>query len=367
MDGSDNRAGPLQNLISHADVEETSPQDRDGDSGTLADQRRKLLLDEICVVLLSADLEVTPANLAAAHAIASGSNPSLAQQFRRKLTDGTPVTQQWLDSVLPAGSDSENARDKVDKLINKLESTMTGFTATTETARRRTEHNRKRVEQQTKETTNQLGETAMFELSRAMLDTLQDIQSSIEESQSDTAELRENLEQARKEADTDPLTELPNRRAFERAFKKMQAEAQSAESELYVAMCDVDHFKRVNDDFGHQTGDNLLRAISATLREHIAPVGFVARYGGEEFVLLISEVCRETALQHINAGRSALAARKFIARRRGKSIGQISFSAGVADAMEADDRPSALARADAALYRAKSEGRNRVIAAWETN
>lgn len=333
-----------------------------------ANDDRGKMLESIAAFLVTNNLAVTQSNLLAAHAVVSESDPVFARRVTERQTLGHPITPEWLENAhSDQGSSSDRASDKINRLIDELETIMASFAQTAEIARLRTKQSRAEVAKHSSsyDTAPTPDQGLMLEVSQAMLRTLQTIQLNIEESQVGTAQLLNNLEQARREADTDPLTDLPNRRTFERTYMRMQNEAKAEGSNLFVAMCDVDHFKRINDDFGHQTGDNLLRAIAATLCEHISPVGFVARYGGEEFVLLLNSVDRHAVVKHIDAAREALAARKFVARRQGRSIGQVSFSAGIAEFTPVVDGAEALASADAMLYRAKDEGRNRVVAAWD--
>jgi diguanylate cyclase len=186
-------------------------------------------------------------------------------------------------------------------------------------------------------------------------------------SQAETDRLRADLEQARREADIDCLTGLPNRRAFEREYLRAVENARADGSPLHVAICDIDRFKSVNDRFGHEAGDGLLRAVASMLGECATDGCFVARHGGEEFVLLLRGPSREDSVARVDAVRAALAARRFISRRNRLPIGTISFSAGMADVLAEADSRSALARADAALYRAKESGRNRVVCAWDSS
>ena len=205
----------------------------------------------------------------------------------------------------------------------------------------------------------------IVDLARAMLDTLGQLERNMRRSETETAQLRADLEQARHEADFDCLTGLPNRRAFEREYGAAVAQAQTSGTALHVAICDIDRFKRVNDRFGHETGDGLLRAIAAMLGECAADGCFVARHGGEEFVLLLRDLTRAQSAAKLDQVRLALNERKFISRQTRQPIGSMSFSAGIADVLAEATPRDALAKADSALYRAKSAGRNRVLCAWD--
>ncbi|PCG13753.1 MAG: GGDEF domain-containing protein [Sphingomonas sp.] len=172
----------------------------------------------------------------------------------------------------------------------------------------------------------------------------------------ETEELRAALDEARGSARTDPLTELPNRRAFDETFAGLDRERPVA-----VAICDIDHFKNINDNFGHAVGDRVIRAVAHTLASECGCL--VARYGGEEFALLFDRIGLDEAAERIESARQAITARRLRVRETGELIGTVSFSAGVAEGCPGEGRAALMLRADAALYRAKDQGRARTITA----
>ncbi len=194
-------------------------------------------------------------------------------------------------------------------------------------------------------------------LAGAMIERVHSAERRLAAAERETDELRQALDEARGSARQDPLTELANRRAFDEAVAALAPDTRVA-----IAICDIDHFKRVNDDFGHAIGDRVLRAIGQTLAAE-SEGAFVARYGGEEFVLLLRDMDMDAALAVIDRARSAVAARRFRARETDAPIGTVTISAGIAMGLAADLREGLYARADAALYRAKAAGRNRVLRA----
>lgn len=170
-------------------------------------------------------------------------------------------------------------------------------------------------------------------------------------------DLRTALDEARGSARQDPLTGLPNRRAFDEAFAAFPSGAP-----VTIALCDVDHFKRVNDDFGHTVGDRVLKAIGQTLAE-ACDCHLVARYGGEEFALLFDSGDCAAVVDILSNGLRAVAARRFRTRDTNELVGSVTVSAGLASGLGGASKESLIVRADAALYRAKAEGRDRVVCA----
>lgn len=162
------------------------------------------------------------------------------------------------------------------------------------------------------------------------------------------------MAQLRDQAHTDPLTRLANRGWFEENFERELAKAERLNRPLALVMFDVDHFKAVNDRFGHQTGDRVLIALSARASQTLRNYDLLGRWGGEEFVALLPE----TDLAHATGIAERL--REEIAALDLPGIGQVSCSFGVAERRDGEDPDGLLNRADAALYQAKDAGRNQV-------
>ncbi len=171
---------------------------------------------------------------------------------------------------------------------------------------------------------------------------------------------REHLEVQRQKALIDPLTGLPNRAAWsERLEHEVNAWHQRGNS-LSLAMLDLDHFKRINDGYGHLAGDKVLKIIANVLRKHLRSTDFIARFGGEEFVLLMPESALDDALALGETLRAAIEACPF--HFKGEPV-TITVSMGMAQFQPGERSELALKRADEALYRAKAAGRNQVQAA----
>ncbi len=167
---------------------------------------------------------------------------------------------------------------------------------------------------------------------------------------------RTTLEKHRKKALQDPLTELPNREAYnERATAEGQR-WQRYGRPLSVAIFDIDHFKRINDTFGHQAGDRVIKVIGRSIAKRLREVDFFCRYGGEEFVALMPETDSKTALSVLEKVRESIANASFNYKDQPITI---TVSVGLTEFKSGDDLEAAFERADQALYSAKSSGRNR--------
>lgn len=174
--------------------------------------------------------------------------------------------------------------------------------------------------------------------------------------ESEAEQNRSSLEKHRHKALHDPLTELPNREAYnERAVAEVQR-WQRYQRPLTIAIFDIDYFKKINDNFGHQAGDRVIKVIGRSIAKRLREVDFFCRYGGEEFVAFMPETDADSALVVLEKLREAIAKAAFNYKNQPMSI---SISIGLTEFKAGDDLASAFERADKALYRAKANGRNR--------
>jgi diguanylate cyclase len=181
----------------------------------------------------------------------------------------------------------------------------------------------------------------------------------LEASHREVARLQNELKRARDEASLDPLSGILNRRGFDAEIRRICAAAARDGSPFSVVMLDIDHFKRVNDTYGHPFGDQVIRSVGQVLSQLTQRKDVAARYGGEEFALLLPETAADGASDVAERLRSAIA-RGRIMRGSGKPVGNVTVSAGVAQYVRGEDPMSLVARADRALYASKQGGRNRV-------
>ena len=169
--------------------------------------------------------------------------------------------------------------------------------------------------------------------------------------------LREML---RNQSIRDPLTGLFNRRYMEETLERELRRAERGQRPLCVAMLDLDHFKEFNDTFGHEAGDMMLSELGRLLRTTVRSGDVACRYGGEEFFLIMPELPADLAEQRFEAIRQAV--KRLYITHRGQSIPAVTVSAGIATFPEHGAAAAELVRiADAALYRAKAEGRDRLV------
>jgi diguanylate cyclase len=177
------------------------------------------------------------------------------------------------------------------------------------------------------------------------------------------AKLKDSMEDLRRAASTDILTGLVNRKTFAARLRRALTEAKADGSPACVLMIDVDHFKRINDTYGHPAGDLVLRLIGRLLADNVKGRDTAARYGGEEFVVLLVRADLKATTTVANQIRVALESKQLFKKRASNDPVRVTVSVGVAQFRSSETAASLLERADAALYQAKSLGRNQVCAA----
>ncbi|AMJ96797.1 GGDEF domain-containing protein [Alteromonas macleodii] len=169
--------------------------------------------------------------------------------------------------------------------------------------------------------------------------------------------LRENLERMR-QANTDPLTKLPNRRFLEAVFFERAMQDPGAHFPLSAVVVDIDHFKTINDTYGHDIGDEVLIHITRLMKEAVRTTDVVARTGGEEFLVLFPHATLSQAVKLAEKMRKVVEANPFV---EGDVNHSITASFGVATALTDTNLHACLKQADDNLYKAKNAGRNRVV------
>lgn len=200
-----------------------------------------------------------------------------------------------------------------------------------------------------------LGETRRMQSANMALER------TLESSRAEIATLQRDLDDVRREALLDPLTKVHNRKAFDDGLLRAVGQAAETGRPLCLMLIDIDHFKRFNDTWGHQTGDQVLRLVAMTVKSNIKGKGIAARYGGEEFGAILPDTDLEGALHVADNIRRAVQAKELLKRSTNEKLGRVTASFGVA-ILRPDDSPSTLIeRADRCLYAAKAAGRNAVI------
>jgi diguanylate cyclase len=196
---------------------------------------------------------------------------------------------------------------------------------------------------------------------REMRDTNKALEERLALSKTEISNLQHSLDAIRAESLTDPLTGLGNRKYFDRSIDSAVQSALASGEPLSLLMFDIDHFKSFNDSYGHLTGDQVLRLVGMSLKQTIKGQDITARYGGEEFAVVLPNTGLRQALTVADHIRRAVMSKELKKKSTGEILGRVTISVGVSILKPGDDTDSLIERADACLYAAKRNGRNRVI------
>ncbi|MFZ2995419.1 diguanylate cyclase [Sphingobium sp.] len=329
--------------------------------------RRRQLYSDIGDFLFAHDLDLTPVNFSVALDYLTGANLGVEKAVRAVLMERGKITNGWMETVAAEQRADDITPDSLATMLDKVEENLTQFTGLMHESRNSAKDYGAALQEQAKGLSEGSDSEPVLArlvgLTRSMVEKTRLVETQLRENQKHTQALKSSLETARRAAEHDHLTGLPNRRAFESVLNDELKVAQAQGEQLSVAFCDIDHFKHINDTHGHDTGDRVLKFIAGLLTKASNDRCHVARHGGEEFVMLFRGKTAAEACEAVDSVREDLATRSLVNRSNGERMERVSFSAGVANVLAYDDPRAALKAADRALYLAKEHGRNRVYLA----
>ena len=309
-----------------------------------------------------------PRNYEVWYTYATGYHPALNQQVNATLkakgtiseTDLAHIYENYLsptrltDQIDQVGSQVKGEIDQVMAMIDAAVGSATSYTESLAGA------------------TEKLGESKDREGLRAIVESLvqttktmeasnRQLEERLTASKQEINDLQENLEAVRTESLTDPLTQIANRKFFDTTLEKAMADAIATNEALSLMLTDIDHFKTFNDNFGHLTGDQVLRLVAMSVKHNVKGKDTAARYGGEEFAVVLPNTTLRAAVTVADHIRRAVMDKELMKRSTGEHLGRITISIGVATLHKGDSAQSLIERADECLYAAKRHGRNRVM------
>lgn len=194
-----------------------------------------------------------------------------------------------------------------------------------------------------------------------MLERSRNLEERLKSTTSEIEALRRSLEEVRREAMTDALTGIANRKYFDIHLRTSVLHAMENGTPLSLMLVDIDHFKKFNDNYGHQTGDDVLRLVAHTLASNTKGRDTAARYGGEEFAVILPDTVLETSRILAEKIRTSISTKRFRKKQTGEELNTITISLGIAQYRPGEALVDFIQRADDALYHAKRTGRNKVI------
>jgi diguanylate cyclase len=201
----------------------------------------------------------------------------------------------------------------------------------------------------------------LIEANEKMMRETQELSINLERSRSQVAALRSKLVEAQAIGMRDSLTSLSNRRSFDTHLAKEIEEARAQGTDMCLMMGDLDHFKKINDNYGHPFGDRVLKYFAELLLKHIKDTDIAARLGGEEFAVILPQTTLAGATRLTDQIRGRLESQQWMNAQSGQLFSKITASFGIVRLDEKDDSETLVKRADTMLYEAKRTGRNRII------
>jgi diguanylate cyclase len=310
----------------------------------------------------------TPRNYEVWYTYATGYNPSLNQTINETLAKSGTLTDADLEQVYTAFISTVRYSDKIDnvgsRVMDEINQVMAMIDAAAGSANSYSES--------LTTVTDKLASTRDRESLRVIVESLvatanemkqnnHQLEQRLNASKEEISQLQESLEAVRNASLTDPLTSLANRKHFDESLALALADSIERSEPLSLLMTDVDHFKNFNDTWGHLTGDQVLRLVALSVKQNVKGQDIAARYGGEEFAVILPNTVLRSALTVADHIRRAVMSKELMKRSTGQNLGRVTISLGCATARKDDTMQSLIARADACLYAAKRNGRNRVI------
>ncbi len=309
----------------------------------------------------------TPLNYEIWLYVAGDPDCALAQEINRLIQAGETITEDLSESLagkfiarLKLNDEVRDAGLKLTRELASITEVIADAQKTQRTYSQTLEGAKKTMSAIDAATLSGLVES-LTEATNKVLDHHSVLEGRLSDSSREVNRLRKHLDQVRMEAMTDALTNLANRKSFDEALDG-HCEGDDGKT-LTLAVIDIDHFKRFNDTWGHQTGDQVLRYVASVLARIGRPPRLAARYGGEEFGLLFPGETASSVERLLNEARTEIASRVLKRRSTNEDLGSVTISAGVAQREFGEDGFDLLDRADKALYQSKNAGRNQVTVA----
>ena len=312
--------------------------------------------------------DATPRNYEIWYVYATGYKPSLNQRVNETLQTKGTLSDSDLEEIYEAYLAPTRLSDRIDKVGSQVMGEIEQVMAMIDAAAGSASHFSENVAS----ATEKLGQSKDRDGLRMIVESLVHSAKEMEESNAklearlsaskqEITDLQTNLEVVRNESLTDPLTQLANRKYFDDSLMHAIEDARAKNEALSLVMTDIDHFKNFNDTWGHLTGDQVLRLVAQSVKQNVKGQDTAARYGGEEFVIVLPNTVLRSAITVADHIRRAVMTKELMKRSTGEHLGRVTISIGVATLHKTDTPQTLIERADACLYAAKRNGRNRVI------
>lgn len=333
-----------------------------------APEKAKRIFTTLIDAFEEQNINPTPLNYFVWYQYYKGDNPKFRQEMDSILNDpfgyNDRVGRRLYDEYLTDTDDSNSEFDRafrrlIDMMVKKMNAWSDKLETHTEELDACTTKlsNPNLDADEVKAITN-----SVLNAASSMKESSQEFQKEMSQSSQEVKILRQQLIEARSEAMQDELTEIGNRKAFNNAMQELMFDAQDDPSKLCLIISDIDHFKKFNDTYGHLVGDSVLRYYASIMKKSKGDNETICRYGGEEFAILIANSSLEEAHKRAEEIRVGIESAHLKRKNETQPISTITASFGIAAYKgEAETDEDFINRADEALYKAKKDGRNRIV------
>ena len=309
----------------------------------------------------------TPQNYSVFIAFASESIPDLTEALKREIDKGGPVTEDFVEELYDQFFTFKRIQDAVLDTGGAMSRELGAVVKTLEAAERDTAAYGEalagasgKLDENTDAASFKRMVEGLVQATARMQRRSRDLEKRLQETSQEVDQLRHNLEKVREEAMTDALTGVANRKRFDEAMRKARRASELQGEPFSLILCDIDHFKRFNDTWGHQTGDQIIRFVAACLSRFSKDYHVVARYGGEEFGMVLPRTGLDEARALADRIRSTVESKRLLRKSTNEDLGHITVSLGVSHYANGESIESLIERCDTNLYKSKQAGRNRI-------
>lgn len=313
---------------------------------------------------------LTPISYAVWYEHVSGVNAALSRELGCLLDEGKSLNDDMINALYDKHVADLNEKD-MQRISASLQQTLENVSRSAKQAGEQANQYGSALDQWGKRLSSpdevgkalaDIGLQEILQNTDAMKESVGGLKERLDESQAKIDTLHAELLRAREEAMTDALTGLFNRKGFKRKLTEYLGPDLNQHENLSVLMLDIDHFKHVNDKYGHLVGDKVIRTVAQVIKNNIKGQDIGVRYGGEEFLVLLPETSTNGALHLAENLRRLIAASRIKRLNSEESLENVTISIGAASHRQGETMEALIGRADAALYLSKSNGRNRVTA-----
>ena len=322
--------------------------------------QKRDLLSQLTDLMLRHDIDVTADNCSFFLDVISGKNGAAYVDLKAIESEGRTVNQDWIRSFTRKESDELNKVMTNLEAINKIYSSQMKKTISENNSYQKNISTfQKELDKADSENDNLLG--ILLDATEKMVVASNHFSTELDVQLTKSKAMESDLAFMKKELNTDYLTEIYNRKYIDNFLEDNFQSYKEQGKSIHIAFCDVDDFKFINDNFGHEIGDRVLKCVGRKINDSMKTNSFVGRYGGDEFIIVFENMKKNEVSNIVSKFTKEIVEKNFRIKDDDRNLGRISLSLGVCEATQYDNVAEAIVKCDNALYVAKKNGKNRVV------